>query len=267
MDDIRLKILGEHAGHPVRARLTATTPGVVAGTPEAIAACHTLGLTVHQSLPPGTAVTAGSVLLEVSGPALHVLAGEEVLAGCCGKASGVATAARWFVERAAGRAQVVCGAWKKYPLAMKDLLRAGIAAGGVSIRITQDPFIYLDKNYVRVLGGIREALEQAGPLLPRVPVIQVRGDWAPVPEEAELAARHGAGIIMVDNGCLRSAREAVSRLDQLGLRSRAKLAFGGGVDRDNFASALDTGVDIVEVGRAIIDASILDLRYDIVEGV
>lgn len=84
--------------------------------------------------------------------------------------------------------------------------------GGADFRIANPPFVYLDKNYVRILGGIEPALGTVESLdVPKV--IQVRGEMANLAGEAVLAARLGATILMVDTGRvedLRSTSEALT---------------------------------------------------------
>ena len=82
--------------------------------------------------------------------------GEEELIGWISKASSIATAA-WRAKKAAGKdLKVVCGAWKKMPLSIKELERQAIADGGIAYRMAEKPFLYLDKNYVKVLGGLEK---------------------------------------------------------------------------------------------------------------
>jgi nicotinate-nucleotide pyrophosphorylase len=51
-----------------------------------------------------------------------------------------------------------------------------------------------------------------------------------------------------------------SELIRLDLRSKVRLAFGGGVRLQDLGPAAEAGADAVDVGRAILDAPLLDLR-------
>jgi nicotinate-nucleotide pyrophosphorylase (carboxylating) len=264
VDDVPRKVLGTHTTAIWTAELTSLAPGVTAGIDEAIQEAYCLGLSVLFRRATGDVLDPGDALIRVAGPALAILRGEDHLTGYCAKASGVATAARWFVEESGGRLRVVCGAFKKYPLVVKDLLRSAIAAGGAAIRILDEPFVYLDKNYIKVLGGLDPAIRSACRLRPRKIVVQVRGEWQDIVSEAERAAVGGADVIMVDTGDPADARLVSSFLSEKGYRPPVQVAFGGGVDRANFASLLEAGTDIVDVGRGIIDAPSLDLRYALI---
>jgi len=77
----------------------------------------------------------------------------------------------------------VCGGWKKIPVQIKDELREALKAGGVDIRMVPGPFLYLDKNYVRILGSLEKALKRTDELPGRTVVIQLRGETAPIADE------------------------------------------------------------------------------------
>ena len=96
-------------------------------------------------------------------PRSKITFAEETLIGLLSKPSGIATATRRLVEEAAGQIRIVGGAWKKAPPSTKSLVRRAVAIGGANGRMAEHPMIYLDKNYVRMLGGLRQALEGLEP--------------------------------------------------------------------------------------------------------
>ncbi|MCG0275185.1 MAG: hypothetical protein L5655_03345 [Thermosediminibacteraceae bacterium] len=183
--------------------------------------------------------------------------------GVIGKASGVATAAAEMVDKARGRIRVVCGAWKKVPPEVRQDLRQAIAVGGAGIRIVDEPFVYLDKNYVRMFGGVGPAVRRARKLEGRVVVVQLRGEEAPLTEEAKEAVAEGANILMVDTGKLQDLVLVNEVASKEGFREKIRLAFSGGVTRDELDEIIAAGADIVDVGRAIIDAPLLDFTLDV----
>lgn len=208
----------------------------------------------------GQALRAGDVLVEIEGQAAELGVAEDFVLGPLGFACGVATRARRLRDAAPAGLSVACGGWKKLPAALKPCLRAGLAAGGVLPRLVAGDFIYLSKNAVRLLGGVAEAIE-AGRALERGPVaVQVRSA-----AEALAATRLGAGVIMVDTGDLADLAEAHSTLVDASLRDGVTLAFGGGVTLEQLEPAHRAGAQAVDVGRAILDAPLLDLRMRVVE--
>jgi nicotinate-nucleotide pyrophosphorylase (carboxylating) len=170
-----------------------------------------------------------------------------------------------MVSRAGG-ARVVCGAWKKVDPSIRAGLRRAVLTGGAGIRISDRPFVYLDKNYVRMFGGVRTAVERAkahdgG----RLVAVQLRGEQAAIASEATAALVGGADILVVDTGRLEDL-DAVAREGRgAGWREKVQLAFGGGVTLATVAEAATAGADIVDVGRAIVDAPLLDFSLDVEE--
>lgn len=244
-------------------RITSCQPGVLAGGERLLAKSASLGVLADWAAADGAAFDAGAPLFTGRGDAWQVARSEEELLAIVGKASGVATAAARLVAQAGPRARIVCGAWKKLPQELRADLRSAAATGGVGPRILDCPFVYLDKNVVRMLGGIGPAVRRARGEPGRAVVVQLRGETAPITDEALEAAAEGAQVLMVDTGEVAD----LARVAWLGaagrLGSRVRVAFAGGVDSTNLDSVLDAGATIVDVGRAILDARMLDLRLDV----
>jgi nicotinate-nucleotide pyrophosphorylase (carboxylating) len=256
--DPRDEIFASVADLRFTATLVATEPGVVTPIAAALEVAEELGLDVVSSAEEAARVRAGDEVICFRGTAKQVAMAEERLVGTLAKASGIATAAAGFVERAAGRLQIVSGAWKKLPFSQKDMIRAAVVAGGAQPRIASWPFVYLDKNFVTMLGGPEATLAAVGQMREHTKVIQIVD-----PVEAALVARAGADIVFVDSGRLGDVAGADEVLRQAGLRERVALAYGGGVVLDELDELARLGVDIVDVGRAIVDAPLLDMRLQV----
>jgi nicotinate-nucleotide pyrophosphorylase (carboxylating) len=239
-----------------RGVVSATEPGIVAGLEmldEARSGRDVGTWTVM--VEEGAVVEAGEPILEVHGSAGQLAAAEDVVMGPLGWAGGVAARCRKLRATAPSDLAIACGGWKKLPAALKPLLRHGLAAGGVSPRLVDGEFVYIDKNTVATLGGIgRTVLE--GIALDHGPVaIQVTG-----PDEALDAVTAGAGIIMVDTGDLISLEAVHDTLTGAGLRERITLAYAGGIVAEDLVRIRAAGADVVDLGRSIIDAPLWDLH-------
>jgi nicotinate-nucleotide pyrophosphorylase (carboxylating) len=244
--------------------ITANQKGVFAGTGKLLKAAEEIRLKNTWVAADGMPLGEKTAVFKASGDPIQVTLAEERLLGIIGKPSGVATAARKMVEAAGGRVKVVCGAWKKAFPENKDELRQAIAIGGAGIRIAEEPFVYLDKNYTRMLGGIGRAVKRALTLPGKTVVIQLRGEFGPIADEANEAVEAGAGILMVDTGRIVDLQAVVKAGADGNWRKRVKIAFAGGVTEEKLSALIETGADIVDVGRAIIDAPLLDFRLDII---
>ena len=247
----------------VRAEIVSLEKGIVAGTDKLEARARLLGLQYRVYVPPGAEVQPGQVIASVIGNPVQVTQGEDLLLGTIAKVSGVATAAREAVRRA-GNIRVVCGAWKKMPVEMKQELREALSAGGVDTCILPRPFLYLDKNYIRIFGSLSKALDAAYFFPGRPIAIQLRSEAHLIGEEALAAARSGVQVLMVDTGRVCDLREVSETMRQEGLRQHVQLAFAGGLTLSDLDNLRNEDLDIVDIGRAILDAPLIDFRYDVV---
>ena len=98
-----------------------------------------------------------------------------------------------------------------------------------------------------------------------VKVVQVRGRYWDIASEACEAAMAGAGIVFIDSGNPRDIESVSQRLRSLGLRNRVELAFGGGIKLEAIDLLKRMDVDILDIGRQIVDAPILDMRLEITD--
>jgi nicotinate-nucleotide pyrophosphorylase (carboxylating) len=244
------------AGGRYRAVIEAGEAGIVAGTgfvdpSSALGPNGTWRLLVAE----GDPVANGQPLLELIGEAPRLGVAEDLVLGPLGFASGIAMRATAFRQAAPAGLSIACGGWKKLPVSLKPLLRAGLSAAGVLPRLVEGDFVYVGKNAVIMLGGVDKAIA-AGLAVGHGPVaVQVKSE-----AEAVLAVRSGAGIIMVDTAELADLADVHVALVGLGLREQVRLAFGGGVRLQDLGPAAAAGADAVDVGRAILDAPLFDLR-------
>jgi nicotinate-nucleotide pyrophosphorylase (carboxylating) len=263
--DVREEILRSVRARRVTAAIVADQAGVVAGTGHAAREAEQLGLSFVELVREGSAVAAGDEVARLVGTPGQIVRAEEVLIGTLAKPSGIATRTRAFVARTNGRPKVVSGGWKKMPAALKEMIRSAVSTGGGQPRIVPGPFVYLDKNYVELLGGVRESLAAVAHLGDLAKVVQVKGRHADVAAEACEAADHGAAVVFVDTGRREDVARAADALVRRGLRGRVQVAFGGGVTLDDVDALKALDLDILDIGRHIVDAPLLDMRLDIVE--
>jgi nicotinate-nucleotide pyrophosphorylase (carboxylating) len=253
--DPRETIFAGIADRTFVAVLIADNEGIVSPVAAAVEAAQEIGLKIEFQLNEAGYVRPGDEILRFHGTPIQIALAEERVVGLLAKASGIATAARRFVDRARGRPRIVSGAWKKLPLSVKDTIRSAIVAGGAEPRIATGPFVYLDKNIVTMLGGPEATLAAVAEMTNHRRVIQLDD-----PRAAAAAARAGADVIFVDTGRLVDAADASRQLSDAGLRDRVELAFGGGVRLEDIGELKRLNLDTVDVGRAIVDAPLLDMR-------
>ncbi|MCL6633900.1 MAG: hypothetical protein K6T63_14880 [Alicyclobacillus herbarius] len=246
------------------AEVIATGCGVLAGGRHAATLLQESGCELLRLENDGRLLQPGDVVLSFCGSAKQVAVAEDRVLGAMMVPSGYATRARRLQVLAGERLRVVCGGWKKIPQAFKPGLHAALAAAGVGMRMVDEPFVYVDKNYVRMFGGVGPALAAAAQFPDRVKVIQLRGEMCSLADEAREAVTGGADVVMVDTGRLADIAIVQDVLETLGVRDRIRVAFAGGVTEDTLLTLRHLPVDLVDVGAAILDAPMLDMRVDVV---
>ena len=68
---------------------------------------------------------------------------------------------------------------------------------------------------------------------------------------------------MIDTGRKDDIERIDSGLRAKGLRDRIQIAFGGNIEINDLKGLKKLSVDIVDIGQAVIDAPLLDMRMDI----
>ena len=266
MKDIRDDIFNQIKDKKIDAFIVTNGEGVIAGTDKAGREAGRLGLAVKKLIAEGSLVKPGDIIGHFEGHAKQIVMGEDYLVGCIGKPSGVATAAHKFVKAAGDRLKIVSGGWKKMPFEIKEPLRNAVLVGGAYIRIADEPFIYLDKNYIAAFGGIEACMEAVAHLKNHLKVVQLKGKYKDIGEEAFEAATLGADILFIDTGNMDDLNKVSAKMRRAGRRTKIEIAFGGDIRLENIEKLKSTKVDILDVGRAIIDAPLLDLRYGVKGG-
>jgi nicotinate-nucleotide pyrophosphorylase (carboxylating) len=94
-------------------------------------------------------------------------------------------------------------------------------------------------------------------------VIQLRGRYEDIGLEAREAARLDADILFIDTGDMNDIDIVAREIRKMGLREKVEIAFGGAVTLEEMDIIKTLDVDILDIGRAIVDAPLLDLKYEV----
>ncbi|MBW7572272.1 beta/alpha barrel domain-containing protein [Caproiciproducens faecalis] len=263
MEDIRDIIFQEIAGKEFRALLIPERDGCLSGTEEALRLTEEIGAKLNLFLHEGDDVKAGEPIGEVlATPKIMAMAEERVI-GTLSKFSGIATASRKAVRLAQGKIRIVSGSWKKMPPEIKNGIRQAIVTGGASFRISSTPMVYLDKNYIRMLGSIPAALNSVSGCTDLAKVIQIKGKEHSIEEETAQAVENGCSILMVDTGNIEDVVRCTKKVEEMGMSGKLQIAFAGGVKLDNIPKFINYGIDMLCIGKEIVDAPLLDIKMDV----
>ncbi|MEM3265218.1 MAG: hypothetical protein QW478_03040 [Candidatus Micrarchaeaceae archaeon] len=206
-------------------------------------------------------VQSGTCILKGSAKPLEIINLEENILGIISKISGVATAAKLALDLSNGQIKVVCGAWKKINPEIRNITRKTVQDLGLATRITEPPFVYLDKNYIKMLGGIKTAVKKAKLLNNHKIVVQLHNSEN-IKKEAVEAIKEKADILMVDTGVINDIESVIDIIKQSGEKN-IQSAYSGGVTLNQIPDLIKLGVNIVDIGRSIIDAPMVDFSLDV----
>ena len=240
------------------ARVVARADGVVAGLSIAAAVfAERLGSAagVRTTAVDGARVSAGQVLLEVSGPTRELLTAERSALNLLTHLSGVATLTARWVDAVAGTGAVVRDTRKTMPglrAAEKYAVRCG---GGANHRMGLHDQALIKDNHVVAAGGVAAAIRAVRAAYPAI-FCEVECDTL---DQVDEAVREGAVLVLLDNMVPDDLRAAVARCAPAGVRTEAS----GGLTLSSARAVALTGVDYLAVGALTHSAPALDIALDL----
>jgi len=240
-----------------RAGLVARESFVVAGA-ETVAAevfkVQNGAVITSDPVPDGTDVSAGTVLLKVSGPVVDLLKAERVALNLLQRLSGIATFTARFVDMVRDYPVRITDTRKTTPglrLLEKYAVRVG---GGANHRFNLTDGALIKDNHIAACGSIREAVARVKGNIPHTIRIEVETDTL---EQVRECLECGVDIIMLDNMTPETMAEAVQIID-----GRALIEASGGVQLDSVKAIAESGVDIVSIGALTHSAPSCDIGMD-----
>ncbi|HEY0763026.1 MAG TPA: carboxylating nicotinate-nucleotide diphosphorylase [Pyrinomonadaceae bacterium] len=246
------------ANASLRGRIIAKENGVVAGLNVARQVLLTLDQRVQFTVKveEGSAVTRGSVLADLNGPARALLTGERIALNFLGRMSGIATLTRKFVDAVSGTKAVILDTRKTAPgLRVTDKLAVRLG-GGQNHRTGLFDMVLIKDNHIDFAGSITAAVERVRASETKLEIEVETRTLDNVREALSL----GVERILLDNMSTDTMREAVAITDR-----RAKLEASGNVTLDNVLEVAETGVDYVSVGALTHSPKVFDVSLEFVE--
>jgi nicotinate-nucleotide pyrophosphorylase (carboxylating) len=231
---------------------------VVAGLPVARKVFETLdsSLEWQGGVEDGTEVAPGTPLASIRGSAGPLLAGERVALNFLQHLSGIATYARRLKAELAGTSAEFLDTRKTTP-GLRSLQKYAVrVGGGRNHRLRLDDGILIKGNHIRLVGGIRTAVERALQQRPQGYHVEVE-----ITSLAELedAIQAGADGVLLDNMSPEEVQECVQRA-----AGRVRLEVSGGIDTSNIRAYAEAGVDYISVGALTHSAAAVDINFRIV---
>lgn len=239
------------------ARLVAREGFVVAGV-EAVAAevfkVQNPVITAVDAIADGTDVSAGTVLLTVSGPVIDLLKAERVALNLLQRLSGIATLTARFVDKVKSYPVRITDTRKTTPglrVLEKYAVRAG---GGTNHRFNLTDGVLIKDNHIAACGSIKEAVARVKSNIPHTIRVEVETDTL---EQVEECLDCGADIIMLDNMSPEMMGKAVRMIN-----GQALVEASGGVNLRSVESIAMSGVDLISIGALTHSAPSCDIGMD-----
>ena len=244
-----------------RAVITTEEPAVIAGLDEAAALFRYNGIKAWLPVKDGSDVAAGEEILTLSGNARVILTIERTALNIIGRMSGIATMTRHFTV-IAHRVRPDCriAATRKTCPGFRVLdKKAVLLGGGDPHRWSLSDGILIKDNHLALV-SIPDAIARAR-ARSRYHCIEIEVGEA---EDAVLAARAGADIIMLDNMAPDVVQATVDRLTLEGLRDRVALEVSGGIDEDSLPRFAACGIDIISIGSLTHSVKNIPVHLDVI---
>lgn len=243
------------------AKLISKDEGVLAGCEIIRGLFLESGISVISSMNDGDSIKKGDVLLEIEGNARKILLLERTALNLLMRMSGVASITNRVVTKVNDKNPKirVAGTRKTAPALQKfDKLAISIG-GGDTHRFGLDDMVLIKDNHIAVVGSVEEALKLAKEKTSFSKKIEIEVENT---DDAIIAARNGADIIMFDNMSPIEAQNTLDALIENDLRKNVLIEISGGITEENILDYADLDIDIISLGSLTHAASSLNFSLD-----
>ena len=243
----------------ITASIISRQEGVVAGVQYARYIFVSQGCQVRILKKDGSKIKPNQKIMTISGLAHVILQSERTALNLLSRMSGIATLTNHLVNKIkkANPKVKLYSTRKTAPglrLFDKDAVKIG---GGNKHRMSLGDMVMIKDNHLAVYDSVFGIVSKARKKHRSVEVeVENLND-------AILAAKAGASILMLDNLSPKEISKIIHILKKLHLRDKIKIEASGGIDHTNIASYAKTGVDMISVGKITSSAPGLDLSLEV----
>jgi nicotinate-nucleotide pyrophosphorylase (carboxylating) len=208
----------------------------------------------------GSKIKPNQTVMEVSGTPQWILSSERTALNLLSRMSGIATQTNDLVYKIKKiNPKVKLFATRKTAPGLRFFDKeAVVIGGGNKHRMRLDEMIMLKDNHLRVSGSLARLVAKARK---KHKIIEVEVENK---EDALIAARIGANIIMLDNFAPSEILKTIIILRKSGLRKKVKIEASGGITAKNINSFAKTGVDMISVSQITNSVKALDFSLEVI---
>ena len=201
--------------------------------------------------------TSQSTIMTITGDARNILTCERTALNLLTRMSGIATQTNQLVSKIPNKKTRIYATRKTAPglrFFDKEAVKIG---GGEKHRLTLDEMVMIKDNHIAIEGSLLKLIKEAKKRYKKFEVEVENND------DAILAAKEGATIIMLDNFTPGQIKKTIQNLKKENLRDKVKLEASGGITSKNISQYAKTGVDIISVGSITNSVKGIDVSLEI----
>ena len=234
-------------------KISTKADGVIAGLPIIQALCLLMDpqIACKPIISEGEYVSAGTLIVEVSGPGIALLAVERPMLNFLGRMSGIATLTHKYMKAISGTNTVVLDTRKTSPGLRRLDKYAVHVGGGQNHRMGLFDMIMIKDNHIDGAGSMEAAVLRVRQQFGSKYRIEVKVKDL---DELRTALELNVDQIMLDNMDLETMRHAVNIVNR-----KIPLEASGNVTLKNIAEIAKTGVDYISSGALTHSTPVLDI--------
>jgi nicotinate-nucleotide pyrophosphorylase (carboxylating) len=235
--------------------------GTVAGLEEAALLFSYFGVSVKHHVEDGKTVHKNDLLLSLSGDAKNILLIERTALNIIGRMSGIATQTRKMTDIVSA-VNPLCriAATRKTCPGFRSLDKKAVTiGGGDSHRMNLSDGVLIKDNHLALV-PLSIAIEAAkkSTVYKKIEV-EVENS-----ENALIAAKAGADIIMLDNASPAQISRTIKILKREGLRDKVIIELSGGIDENSLVRYAALDVDVISMGTLTHSVRNLSVNLEII---
>ena len=204
----------------------------------------------------GSEIKSNQTIMKITGDANKILTCERTALNIITRMSGIATQTNELVKKIPSKTKLY--ATRKTAPGLRYFDKEAVeVGGGKKHRLRLDEMVMIKDNHIAVENSILSLIKKTKKKYKKFEV-EVENT-----EDAVLAAKEGATIIMLDNFSPTQIIKTITVLKNQKLRKKVLLEASGGINSKNISKYGKTGVDIISIGSITNSVKGIDVSLEI----